>query len=84
MIIVLYRPVSEHARAVEDFKRELDRDKIEIQLVDVDTKEGVVLAELHDILQFPSVIATKSDGSVVQSWIGTLPLVKEVGYFAHQ
>lgn len=84
MITVLYRPGSEQARAVEDFKRELDRDKLEIQMVDVDTREGIVLAELHDIMQFPSVIATRSDGSITQSWIGVLPLVKEVGYFAHQ
>lgn len=84
MVTVLYRPVSEHARVVEDFQRELEKEGVEVRLLDVDTKEGQVFAQLHDVMQFPSVIATSSEGTPLQTWAGSLPLIKEVGYFAHQ
>lgn len=83
MITILYRPNSEQANAVEDFLRELKRERIDYKTLDIDSREGIDFAQLHDIMQFPTVIATKEDGSPLQTWVGSLPLIREVGYYAH-
>ncbi len=84
MITILYRPKSEHSTAVEEFLKELDRETISYNKLDVDSKEGIAFAGLQDIMQFPAVVATRDDGTPTQTWVGSLPLIKEVGYFAHQ
>jgi len=80
---ILYRPNSEFARAVEeyahDFKRSKGRD---IDLVDLNTRDGASMATLYGIMQFPSVLITRDDGQVVKDWQGEhLPLMSELaGY----
>ncbi len=84
---MLYRPESEDSRAVDEFVREFTRrTNKQIQEVDIDTIEGTRLAELFDILQYPSVVVTKDDGSYVKHWVGVpLPLVNDVdGYLVQQ
>jgi hypothetical protein len=81
MIMVLYRPNSEHERAVLEWQKELSSSGIEIKLVDVDSQDGVAKVELYDATEYPSVLAIKNDGSVLQMWKGKLPLLAEVGYY---
>jgi hypothetical protein len=83
MITILYRPNSEHERAVLDFKAELKRNQVNPKLVDVDSKEGIDLVELYDASRYPAVLASESDGTIIQSWKGELPTIAEVSYYAH-
>ncbi len=83
--LILYRPNSEHARAVDEWLREFKtRSTGVIELIDVDSKEGAVTAELYDILQYPAVLAVSEDGQMLQRWPGEpLPLINDVvGYLA--
>jgi hypothetical protein len=83
-LVILYRPNSEHARAVETFVQDY-RDRHadgRVELVDVDGREGAATVTLYDIMQYPAILALANDGSVLQMWQGdTLPLMDEVaGY----
>lgn len=81
--IVLYRPNSEHARAVEEYIREFQRRTgRNLELLDVDTKEGANMVELYDAVRYPAVIAIADDGRMLSSWLGEpLPLINDVdGY----
>lgn len=81
--VILYRPDSEDARAVEEFVREFTRrTNRDIELIDIDTVEGTNMAELYDIMQYPAVVVIKDDGALVKHWVGVpLPLVNDVdGY----
>jgi len=84
-VVVLYRPNSEYARAVEEFAREFSRiypDK-KIELISVDTRDGSATASLYDILKYPAVLALSDDGRVIHEWHEqTLPLINEVSYYA--
>jgi hypothetical protein len=67
-------------RYVHDVKRETGH---EIDLVDVDTREGVAKAELYDVVRHPTVVAATDDGQMLQVWQGEhLPTINEIsGYF---
>jgi hypothetical protein len=85
-LLVLYRPQSEHARAVDNFVREMQtRSTQEVELVDVDSQEGIRKVELYDAMQYPTVLATTDEGHMQKMWPGTpLPLVNDVvGFLAH-
>jgi hypothetical protein len=85
-VLVLYRPNSEHGREMESFIRdfryqhESDADKLDV--VDVDTRDGVATASLYEIMQYPAVLVIADDGQLVKSWEGEhLPLMNEIaGY----
>ena len=83
--LVLYRPNSEYARAVDDFVREFQHrsggSKL-IEVINIDSLEGAAAAELYGIVQYPAIIVVAGDGFMQNSWEGgTLPLIEEVmGY----
>jgi hypothetical protein len=82
--LILYRPLSEHARSVEEFSQNFERNYPEspISLMNIDSIEGTHLIELYDILEFPSVLVLADDGSLINSWIGEpLPLIDDVAGF---
>lgn len=77
---VLYHPNSEHARAVETFARDISRiyDR-KLELVSLSTREGAQMAELYDIVQYPAILVTANNGSLIKAWQGPiLPLMDEV------
>lgn len=80
-VTILYKDKSDHAREVLDFVREYEhRTGHEgIKLLDIETKEGAVFGNVYDIVEYPTVIATRDDGSVLQMWRGTpLPLFDDI------
>lgn len=85
--LILYRPESEHARAVDEFIREFSRrTNKSIQLVDVDSVDGVSKAQIYDVMEYPAVVVTQDDGSYTKVWTGLpLPLINDVaGYLVEQ
>jgi hypothetical protein len=83
-VLILYRPNSEHARAVESFIRDFQtaHTSDKLQVIDVDSREGSATASLYDIMQHPAVLALREDGSILKSWEGeTLPLMNEIAYY---
>lgn len=88
-VLVLYRPNSEHARKVEMFLRDLqkqyDVDQSSLRIVDVDSREGIDLARAYDVMHTPAIIVTDNEGGYVYSWIGEeLPLMRDVAAYSRQ
>ncbi len=85
-LLVLYRPNSEHGRAVEsfirDFKYQHESNADKLDVIDIDSRDGTATASLYDIMQHPAVLVLGDDGQLVKSWVGeNLPLMDElVGY----
>lgn len=79
--LAIYRPNSDHARAVIEFKENVHRrypDK-EIEDLDIDTREGAEKAEYYAITQYPAILVMANNGSVLGIWQGLpLPLIDEV------
>lgn len=86
-LLILYRPNSEHERTVDTFVRDFQRQHEvgkEIELISVDTREGVEIAKVYDILEYPAILALADDGSALHVWTGIpMPLMNEVAGYAH-
>lgn len=83
---MLYRQRSEYARQVEDYVRDFSRRHAssKIDLMDVDTREGISTASLYDVMRYPAVLALTNDGQVLKEWEGqSLPLMDEIAYYSH-
>jgi hypothetical protein len=85
-VAVLYQSRSEQERQVTEFEREYTkRTGLRLSLYDLNTPSGANLAELYGITQYPAVLATADDGSLLQLWQGeVLPLINEVAYYQSQ
>ena len=85
-MLVLYRPNSEHGRVVEDFIHDYQaRQHIgKLEVISIDTREGMAMASLYDIVQYPAIMVLRMDGGIVRVWQGeTLPLMNEVASYAY-
>jgi hypothetical protein len=81
--VALYRPNSEHARAVEEFVHDFDRQRGKtIELISLDTVQGSELGNLYGLMEFPALLVIQDNGQLSKSWTGTqFPLMDEVaGY----
>lgn len=81
-LIVLYRPNSEFARGVEQYVREFhDRTGKDIELLNIDTPDGISKMKLYDVLDHP-ILALDNGGSLLQKWSGNpLPLINELSAY---
>lgn len=84
-LLILYRPNSEHERDVESFAHDFSRQHDvgnKLELLSVNTREGVAMANLYDVMLYPAILALADNGSVLNTWVGLpLPLMNEViGY----
>jgi hypothetical protein len=84
-LLILYRPISDHATVVESFVRDFKQQHEagqDLELVSVDTRAGDDMARLYDVTAYPAMLALSDDGVVLNMWMGQpLPLMNEVaGY----
>jgi len=87
-LLVLYRPESEHATAVESFVRDYqgryDSGR-KLELVSLNTRDGAATASLYDVMDYPAILVLANDGSVLNIWQGVpLPLMDEVAGYAYE
>ena len=82
-VFVLYHPNSEHDSLVKGFSRELARvTGHELELVSLDTPEGANKAKLYDAVRYPTIIATRDSGELIQLWQDEmLPTISEVSAY---
>lgn len=83
-IVILYHPISETARSVEEFAHDIQHQQgIICELMSVDSREGDALARLYDIVAYPTIMIIRDNGELLQVWSGErLPLMNEVAAFA--
>ncbi|HSE29902.1 MAG TPA: hypothetical protein VLA77_04935 [Candidatus Saccharimonadales bacterium] len=81
--LVLYRPNSEHATAVESFLRDFkSQTGHDLPILDVDSREGADLCRLYEIMEYPAIIVMDDQGRLQNSWRGGhFPLISELSYY---
>ena len=84
-ISILYHPHSDHSRLVEEYVHEFTHRNPEVSLeaVSVDTHAGATMADVYDIVAYPSMLAIRENGELAKAWQDLpLPLMNDVAYFA--
>jgi thioredoxin-like negative regulator of GroEL len=85
-VVILYRPDSEHARAVETFLHDFQarNGSVKIEVLNVDEREGIAMVNLYDVMRYPTIIAMADDGTVLNMWEGDeLPRMDDVASYAY-
>ena len=83
-MVILYEPDSETDTPVQQYVREFEMQTgKKLELLDSRKPEAVALAKVHDILQFPAILATENDGGYLQSWteLEKWPTISELSYY---
>ena len=78
-VTILYTQNTPADREIEYLMKRLASVRILADLVDADSKEGVAVAELYDVMARPAVVVTDSAGRLVQKWQSELPRAEDVG-----
>lgn len=83
-VVMFYRPNSEFARSAEEFVHEFERRTSKtIEVINVDTPEGIQLMQQYGVMDHPTFVAIANDGKFLQAWTGRpLPLINEVSAYA--
>lgn len=79
-VVVLYHPVSDHARRVEEFAHDYARQTAStVDLISLETKDGAAMAKTYDVVSYPAILVMRETGELLQFWQGDqLPLIREV------
>ncbi|HSX28059.1 MAG TPA: hypothetical protein VLF60_01275 [Candidatus Saccharimonadales bacterium] len=82
--LLLYRSNSEGESLARSFAADFERQTGKsIEMLDVDTPQGIELVQLYDIVAYPAVLARADDGTLLQLWQGEpMPRISEVSYYA--
>lgn len=85
-LLVIYRPNSEYARAVEmfihDFQRQHEGVGRRMEVLNVDSRDGMATMSLYDVMQHPALMVLADDGQLIHHWTGaSLPLMDEVASY---
>jgi len=80
---VFYKDASDHGRTVReflhDFKRRTSHD---LEVIDPETRLGIELGMVYDIVEYPTIIALTDNGEIKALWRGLpLPTIDEVSYY---
>lgn len=68
-VVILYKPISELASSVEAYAKEFERQTgSTITLMDIESKEGIALSGVHDILRQPVLLALREDHGLIEMW----------------
>jgi hypothetical protein len=82
--VLLFRLNSESERLARDFAGDFERQTGQkIESLDADSREGLELSRLYDVVNYPAIIARTDDGTLLQLWQGEpLPRISEVSFYA--
>lgn len=80
---VFYKEASDHGRPVREFLHDFKRRTgHELEVVDPETRRGIELATVYDIVEYPTIIALTERGEMKAMWRGLpLPTIDEVSYY---
>jgi hypothetical protein len=80
---MVYREKSDRRREVDEFLQDFKfRTGREIETMEPDgTPSNVEFCRVHDIVEYPTLIAVSDDGTEQAKWAGTLPTISEASGF---
>lgn len=85
-IYLLYNRATSGERVIVSLNERLEREHVEAEMIDADSPRGIQLAQTHDIMGRPAVMAVSNEGVPVQVWQGEdrLPSPSELAYYGRQ
>lgn len=81
--VVVYKDNTDTARTVTDFMRDFERQTgTVLETLNPESRDGAAFCETYDIIEYPTIIAIDSNGSMQNMWRGLpLPTISELSYY---
>ena len=81
--VVIYKEHSDHAREVIDYLRDFEQQTGKnLEVMDPESRINEGFLRAYDIVEYPTLLATSSDGQLRQMWRGRpLPTISEVSFY---
>jgi len=86
-VVMLYRERSDHRRDVETYVSDIKRRTgNEVELIDIDSREGARIAQLYGIMQYPALLVTRDTGELQQDYQGVakFPTINDISFYLRQ
>lgn len=82
-VVIIWRDNTDYARTVIDWLRDFEiRSGKQIESLSPDEPEGESLCRAYDIVEYPTMLAIDTNGSLLQMWRGTdMPRISDVSYY---
>ena len=82
-VVIIWGDNTDYARTVIDWLRDFEiRSGKQIESLSPDEPEGESLCRAYDIVEYPTMLAIDTDGSLLQMWRGTdMPRISDVSYY---
>lgn len=83
---MVYKDNTDTTRTVTDFMRDFERQTgAVLETLDPESRDGVAFCSTYDIIEYPTIIAIDSNGSMQNMWRGLpLPTISELSYYTAQ
>ena len=82
-VVIIWRDNTDYARTVIDWLRDFEiRSGKQIESLSPDEPEGESPCRAYDIVEYPTMLAIDTNGSLLQMWRGTdMPRISDVSYY---
>ena len=82
-VVIIWRDNTDYARTVLDWLRDFEvRSGKQIESLSPDEPEGESICRAYDIVEYPTMLAIDTDGTLLQMWRGTdMPRISDVAYY---
>ena len=77
---ILFNRNTEGERQSQQLGKELDLRKVEYELIDADSAQGISIAEMYDVLARPAVVLAGPNGAEIQKWDHYWPTASDIAY----
>ncbi len=82
-VVIIWRDDTDYARTVLDWLHDFEKRVGAMpESLSPDEPEGESLCRAYDIVEYPTILALDSDGSLLQMWRGIdMPRIGDVSYY---
>lgn len=82
-VVMIWRDNEDYSRTVRDWLHDFEHRLGKMpESFSPDEGEGLGLAKIYDVVEYPTILALDDNGKVLQMWRGAmLPQVNEVSYY---
>lgn len=83
-LLIFTQGESPETRAAKELGAELEAEKQVVQYLDGESADASQPSELYDVYSYPTFVVARDDGSELECWRGTMPLISDLKHFLNQ
>lgn len=83
-LLVFTKEEGPETRAAKELGALLEGEHYQVEYLEAESAEAQQRAEIFDIYSYPSFVVVQDNGSQLERWRGTVPLISDLKHFLSQ